>query len=121
MGRKRERPNEFLKNYNGILQTDGYSAYGRVGYQGFVPTGCWAHARRKVYEALQIAPKNVQAAAIMQTLGELYEIERKAREGCLDAEKRLALRKERSVALLGELKALITKAKSSALPQSALG
>jgi transposase len=43
MGRGREGPKEFLGQFEGILQTDGYGAYDRVGGPGLVHAGCWAH------------------------------------------------------------------------------
>ena len=47
MGRGRDGPVKFLGQYEGILQTDGYAAYGRVGGSRMVHAACWAHARRK--------------------------------------------------------------------------
>ncbi|MFN8686453.1 MAG: transposase [Acidobacteriota bacterium] len=43
MGRSRERPKNLLRNFAGILQTDGYSAYDKVGAPGLVHAACWAH------------------------------------------------------------------------------
>ena len=43
MGRGREGPVKFLGQYEGILQTDGYAAYGRVGGIRMVHAACWAH------------------------------------------------------------------------------
>ena len=43
LGRGREGPKEFLGNFAGILQTDGYAAYDRVGGPGMVHAACWAH------------------------------------------------------------------------------
>jgi transposase len=43
MGRAREGPRKFLGDYEGILQTDGYTAYDGVGGPGIVHTACWAH------------------------------------------------------------------------------
>ncbi len=43
MGRGREGPKEFLGQFEGILQTDGYIAYERVGGPKLVHAGCWAH------------------------------------------------------------------------------
>jgi len=40
MGRGREGPRKFLGNYEGILQTDGYSAYDKVGGAKFIRAGC---------------------------------------------------------------------------------
>ena len=47
MGRGRDGPEKFLGEYEGILQTDGYAAYGRVGGSRMVHAACWAHAREK--------------------------------------------------------------------------
>jgi len=43
MGRGRDGPVKFLGQYEGILQTDGYAAYGRVGGSRMVHAACWAH------------------------------------------------------------------------------
>ena len=43
LGRGREGPAKFLKDWNGILQTDGYQAYDQVGGPGLIHVGCWAH------------------------------------------------------------------------------
>jgi transposase IS66 family protein len=46
LSRSREGPKQFLANFNGILQTDGYSGYDRIGGPQLIHAGCWAHARR---------------------------------------------------------------------------
>jgi len=43
MGRGREGPKEFLEQFEGILQTDGYVACEKVGGPKLVHAGCWAH------------------------------------------------------------------------------
>jgi hypothetical protein len=43
LGRGREGPKEFLGQFEGILQTDGYVAYEKVGGPRLVHAGCWAH------------------------------------------------------------------------------
>ena len=43
MGRGRDGPKEFLGQFEGILQTDGYVAYESVGGPKLVHAGCWAH------------------------------------------------------------------------------
>jgi len=48
MGRDREGPRRFLKDFAGILQTDGYGAYvNGIGAKGMIHACCLAHARRK--------------------------------------------------------------------------
>ena len=43
LGRGRDGPKEFLGPFEGILQTDGYSAYDHVGGPKLVHAACWAH------------------------------------------------------------------------------
>ncbi|MBV8401559.1 MAG: IS66 family transposase [Acetobacteraceae bacterium] len=53
MDRSAAGPEQFLAGFAGLLQTDGYAGYGPVGASGLVHAGCWAHARRYFYEAVQ--------------------------------------------------------------------
>ena len=46
-GRGREGPKEFLKDFSGFLQTDGYSVYDIFDNQKITLLHCMAHARRK--------------------------------------------------------------------------
>jgi transposase len=43
MGRGREGPKLFLGQFEGILQTDGYTAYDRTGGLKMVHAACWGH------------------------------------------------------------------------------
>jgi transposase len=55
ISRSRAGPREFLKNFRGKLQTDGYSVYeslSRERGEELILIGCWAHARRGFHEAL---------------------------------------------------------------------
>jgi transposase len=121
MGREREGPRNFLKDYGGRLQTDGYAAYNKIGGKGMEHFACMAHARRKFIDASKIDPKDARPVAIIGKIGELYGVEKSAREAGLDDLGREALRKEKSVPILAELKAMILKARAEALPKGALG
>ena len=79
MGREREGPLNFLKNYSGDLQTDGYSAYGKIGAPGLKHFACWAHARRKFHDAWKLDPKEPRVVAILDRIGALYGVESAAR------------------------------------------
>jgi transposase IS66 family protein len=57
LGREREGPKRFLGNFEGILQTDGYAAYDHVGGARMIHAACWAHARRKFFQAVELNPK----------------------------------------------------------------
>jgi hypothetical protein len=45
LGRGRDGPKRFLGQFEGILQTDGYTAYDQIGGPRMVHAACWAHAR----------------------------------------------------------------------------
>ena len=121
MGRGREGPKEFLGRFQGILQTDGYVAYESVGGDGMVHACCWAHSRRKVFDALKLNPDDRLATQLVSRIDELFEIDAKAREAGMDVVARHALRQEQSRPLLAVLKAEMERAQSTVLPASALG
>ena len=121
MGRGREGPLKFLSKFEGILQTDGYSAYERAGGPKIVPAACWAHARRKFVDAVKLNPDDRIAAQMAARIDGLFAIDAEARNAGMDHATRHALRQERSRPLLDQLRSEIEAAKSSALPSSALG
>ena len=63
--RKADHPEEFLKDFKGIVVCDGYSAYRKLDRKNpdIVFAGCWSHARRRFAEALKALPKAVQKNA----------------------------------------------------------
>ncbi len=67
MGRGRAGPKRFLGEFEGILQTDGYIAYEKVGGPKMVQVACWAHARRGLFEAHALAPTETVAKEIVDS------------------------------------------------------
>jgi transposase len=117
-----EHPKRFLEGFTGYLHTDGYEGYDQVA--GVTRVGCWAHARRKFFEAVQSLPKNVPSAGTAAQEGldfcnRLYAIERKA-EG-LPPEERLNIRQEQSRPVRDAFLAWLLKQKDRVLPKSATG
>jgi transposase len=109
-----------LGNFEGILQTDGYAAYDHVGGPEMVYAGCWAHARRKFFQAAELNPKDQLAIGIVAQIDELFNIDQRAREQGLSKEARHALRLANTQALVEEIRSRIETARSSALPKSLL-
>lgn len=99
--RGRDGPQKFLDGYQGYLQADAFG-----GYDGIYATGkviecaCWAHARRKYYDAL--APKPTREHRMLAWIRDLYFVEREAKE--MDAQTRCALRREKSKPILDTIK-----------------
>ena len=121
MGRGREGPASFLEGFEGRLQSDGYPAYGKTGGPGLLHFGCWAHVRRKFFEASKLDPRDARSVAVVVAIGKLYEVERQAREAKLTALEREALRQRECPALLAAVKALVEEGAAVALPKSGLG
>jgi len=121
MGRGREGPKLFLGQFEGILQTDGYIAYDHTGGLKMVHAACWAHARRKVFDALKLNPDDRVARQLVERTDELFLIDAAARDSGMDHTARHALRQERSRPLLDIIKDEMEAAQVAALPASALG
>jgi transposase len=117
MGRGREGPKQFLGQFEGILQTDGYAAYEQVGGLKMVHAACWAHARRLFFEAMQLYPKDPIATGIVAH----FAIDAEARRRRLSIGERDRLRQQKAIPLLEAIREKIEVSQYAALPASALG
>jgi transposase len=121
LGRGRDGPKEFLGQFEGILQTDGYSAYDRVGGPKMVHAVCWAHSRRKFFEAAKLNPSDAAATRMVARIDDLFGIDAQARQQNLDHAARHALRLERAKPLVETIRGDVEAARDASLPSSALG
>jgi transposase len=121
MGRERDGPKQFLRQFNGILQTDGYAAYDRIGGPKMVHACCLAHARRKYVDALKVDPRDHDSACIVKLMDDLFAIDAAARIGKMNRDERHGLRREKAPALLIELRTQILTAQKRVLPKSLAG
>lgn len=121
LGRGRDGPREFLGQFEGILQTDGYAAYDRVGGPKIVHAACWAHSRRKFYEAAKLNPTDATATRIVAQIDDLFAVDALARAQNLDHAARHALRRERAKPLLELIRGEVEAARNAFLPSSAVG
>ena len=108
---------EVLNGYEGTVICDGYSAYESLRKKGgrFRLAHCWAHVRRKFVEIEEQHPQT--CGEVIDLIGQLYEVERLARDG--PPEERRRLRNERSKSILKQIHAWALA--TAALPQSGLG
>jgi transposase len=120
LGRDRAGPKKFLENFHGILQTDAYPAYDKVGGAGMVHAGCWTHARRGFANVVKLNPGDPVATPIVAQINALFAVDAEAREQGLSVEARHRLRQEKAPELLAKIKAVIEAAKPGALPGGAL-
>ncbi len=120
LGREREGPRRFLGNFEGLLQSDGYGGYDHIGGKGIVHAACWAHARRKFFDAVKLNPKDQTSIRIVVQMNELFAIDAQARDEDLSQMDRHLLRMEKSKPLLDQIKTTIEASRADALPKSAL-
>jgi len=120
LGRGREGPKRFLGQFEGILQTDGYTAYDQIGGKRMVHAACWAHARRQFFEAVQLNPQDPVATPIVARMDELFAVDAEARRKGLTVAARHVRRQETAKDLLDDIRSKIEVAQSAALPSSAL-
>jgi len=121
LGRGRDGPKKFLAGFNGILQTDGYAAYDKVGGPKLVHAACWSHSRRKFYEAHQVCPGESVSKGIVLLINDLFGIDAEARAQNLDLVARDQLRQQQAGPLLETIRQQIEAAREQALPASKLG
>jgi transposase len=110
--------------FTGTLQCDGYAAY-RAFANGRNPVitlaGCWAHVRRKFYEARESSPR--LAGWLLGQIQQLYRIEARLREHRAGPALREAIRASESRPVVKRIERALIKLKASGrhLPQSPLG
>jgi len=128
--RGRDGPLRFLGNWSGTLIADGYAGYDEViRTNGIRRAGCWAHARRKVKEAVDTGAAD--AAGVMALVQQLFDVERPinnlVQEDEITREKQLELRRtaraEHSTAIIAAIYAEADRLERlrSTLPKSKLG
>jgi transposase len=116
--RSRDGPAKWLKGFTGYLQADAYGGYDGIYHaQGVTEVACWAHARRKFYDAQDSDGK--RAAQMLALVGQLYAVEREAKDA--DDAVRLALRAQRSLPVLARIKEWLDAEGQVVLPRSPMG
>ncbi len=118
--RGRAGPVSFFEGYEGFLQADAYSGYDECFKNGDIAeVGCWAHARRKFYDA-QSTDESL-CLVMLEKIGALFAIESRARESDIDPAAVKALRGRESRPILDEIKAWLDDKNRLVLPKSPVG
>jgi transposase len=115
--RSRAGPTNWLCSFKGFLQADAYGGYDGIYHGGnVVEVACWAHARRKFFDAKEADGK--RAAQMLSMVRELYAFEDQAKE--VNHEQRQLLRQEQSVPVLARIKTWLDAERQVVLPRSAM-
>ena len=104
--RARVCASDFLNDYGGYLQSDGYSVYD--GLDKVTNVGCFAHARRKFMDAkkLQGKGKTGKADIMLAKIQKLYALEAKIKH--MPVQARYLARQEQAKPLLDEIYTWLT-------------
>lgn len=121
LSRRHGELTSLIEGFQGILQSDGYGAYDAYAkeHPGVTWVGCWAHARRKFFEAQSENPKAV--ALILRIIAWLYECEARWDEHQLSAQKRQEHRRRHYTRPLYWLHKVALGLRERVLPKSGLG
>ena len=133
--RKAEHAKELLSGYSGYLQTDGYRGYDSAlkANSEIIHVGCFAHVRRKFFEAVKISPQAETAKEGIHYIKRLYAIEGDLRtkyaadekdDEEIKAQKLEAFKNERKELVqpvLNEFKAWLDKTVTEVPPKMLLG
>jgi len=122
----RAGPTNFLSGFHGKLVTDGHLSYNEVvTLMVLIHSGCWAHARRKFYDAR--LDDRQRCGRMLDLIGALFEIERRAKqlrengaEKFGDAE-HLALRRAESAPLVAQIRSCVDAWSVEVLPRGPVG
>ena len=93
ISRAGEHARNFLGNWKGSLVCDHYAGYSALWERGIIEAGCMAHARRYFVDLVKTGKSTIAVTAV-EFIGQLYGIEREARD--MAAEQRLQVRQQRA-------------------------
>ena len=115
--RSRDGPVKFLKGFKGYLQADAYAGYdGIYASGGVIEVACWAHCRRKFFDAQET---DARASEMLALVRELYAVEELGKSGT--ANLRRELREIKSRPILQRIHAWLESRRADTLPISPFG
>lgn len=118
--RSHNGPSDFLKDFRGTLQVDGYEGYADIiSANGLIHAACMDHVRRRFEKAKDY--DKARSAHVLDAMSGWYMVEREAREKGLSFDERLVLRKEKVAASMAAFKTWMQQQLLEVLPKSPIG
>lgn len=120
---------EYLKGYEGYVQSDGYGGYDFIDHDSKIKhVGCWAHVRRKFVDVVKASGKRKSvkgrtgnAEKAIDYIRKLYAIESKAKERGLTYNELYAERRKYAKPILDEFKCWLEEIHPKTPPKGLLG
>jgi transposase len=117
--RTRDGPARFLCGFTGYLHADAFTGYDAIflaPHAAIREVACWAHARRKFFDAVKSYPQ--QSHRVLEWIRQLYDIEDRALTWSPEA--RRQLRVAESIPVLDKIGAYAAELARTVLPKSSL-
>ena len=117
--RTRDGPARFLQGFAGYLHADAFTGYDAIflgSHATIREVACWAHARRKFFDAVKSYPR--ESHQVLEWIRQLYDIEDRARTWSPEA--RRQLRVAESIPVLDKIEAYLAELARTVLPKSSL-
>ncbi|HEX4887401.1 MAG TPA: IS66 family transposase [Luteibaculaceae bacterium] len=119
-GRSEQHPLEMLKDFKGIIQTDGYAGYNKVAQkENIEQLFCMAHARRYFERALSNDPD--RATFFLEEVKKLYLIESHIKEKHLQGTDKTAYRQRHAKPVLELIGTWLDQNWAQTTPKSTIG
>jgi transposase len=120
LDRSGQTPKEVLGGTQGTLVVDAYTGYNHVTkVNGRRRAGCLAHARRKLFDALETVPEAREALDMIQ---QVYRVEHDAKQrNIVGTAEHLELRKSQSAPIMNKLKSWLEARQTLHPPKSTMG
>jgi transposase len=113
--RSSQGPLAWLGTWKGFLQADAYAGYDKLYARGDVTeVACWAHARRKYFDAQESDP--ARSLWMLEMIRRLYAVESEA--AGRDAPTYLLLRQSQSAPILEQIRLWLIEQQAQVLPRS---
>ena len=119
-GRTQPVDDGLLLGAEGFIHADAFAGYDALfGPDGATEVACWAHTRRKCVEAE--GTERQPAADAVQRIGQLYQVEKKAKELGLNDDERGNFRQSHATAIADEFFVWIAAKRCEVLPKGPRG
>jgi transposase len=118
-GRRQVFPETFLGGFRGYLHADGYAGYNPLYAAGAIHVGCWAHVRRKFFEAKENDPARAHEA--LARIRTLYAVETEAKDKHLGHAELARYRREYAGPVLKSFADWLAEEVPRVLPKSKIG
>lgn len=123
-------PQTLLEGFQGRFHSDGYQGYRFLDtWEGVELLGCWAHARRKFFDAHKayqdVKVKGIKkpnfASQFLKLIRQLFKLDAEAKDLGLSHDERLKMRSEKATPVVNAIQTLAKELQPKVQPGSKLG